>query len=238
MKYYVVRKGRKCGVLDNWTECSQSVTWYACAQYKSFPTLSQAREAFEGEYENFKWLDLFEKKLSPYELNKIVQPDPDSICVDAACSGNPWILEYRWVDTSTWHELFLQWPFVQWTVNIGEFLAIIDGMRWLIGRWKRENTKTSQNMARQVWKNMTHDTWKETHDSWKKRLIYSDSKTAIAWIKAGQVNTKLKKTKKNNILFDRIQEAVDWLKNNNTDIVIAKWRTSVWWEIPADFGRK
>ena len=48
--------------------------------------------------------------------------------VDAACSGNPGIMEYRGVDTSNGNELFRQGPFKMGTNNIGEFLALVHGL--------------------------------------------------------------------------------------------------------------
>jgi len=39
-------------------------------------------------------------------------------------------------------------------------------------------------------------------------------------------------------LFDLIARAEIWLQNNKYTTQIMKWETSVWGEIPADFGRK
>jgi ribonuclease HI len=68
--------------------------------------------------------------------------------------------------------------------------------------------------------------------------IYSDSRTAIAWVRKKQVNTKLKWTKKNAKLRAALLKAVDWLKENEYKTPILKWKTEIWGEIPADFGRK
>ena len=45
-------------------------------------------------------------------------------CVDAACSGNPGLMEYRGVDLITKKQIFHFGP-IQGTNNIGEFLAIV-----------------------------------------------------------------------------------------------------------------
>lgn len=68
--------------------------------------------------------------------------------------------------------------------------------------------------------------------------IYSDSRTAIAWVKRKQVNTKLKWTKENAELHYAVQKALEWLKTNKYETKILKWDTKAWGEIPADFGRK
>ena len=68
--------------------------------------------------------------------------------------------------------------------------------------------------------------------------IYSDSRTAISWIKKKKCNSKLEPTAKNKILFDMIARAEKWLKENSWKTTILKWETKAWGEIPADFGRK
>jgi ribonuclease HI len=68
--------------------------------------------------------------------------------------------------------------------------------------------------------------------------IYSDSKTAISWIKKKKANTKLEQTSRNKSLFELLERAENWIKNNTWTNEILKWETDVWGEIPADFGRK
>jgi len=68
--------------------------------------------------------------------------------------------------------------------------------------------------------------------------IYSDSKTAISWVKKGQCRTNLPITDENKPLFDLVKRAEKWLKENTYTTQILKWETKVWGEIPADFGRK
>lgn len=70
------------------------------------------------------------------------------------------------------------------------------------------------------------------------RLIYSDSKIAMGWVKAKQCRTKLKQTSKNKSLFELVHRAEHWLKTNTYATKIVKWETKAWGEIPADFGRK
>ena len=70
------------------------------------------------------------------------------------------------------------------------------------------------------------------------RIIYTDSRTAISWVRKKNCNTKLVESAKNKDLFELIRRAVDWLKKNQYNTVIAKWETKAWGEIPADFGRK
>ena len=68
--------------------------------------------------------------------------------------------------------------------------------------------------------------------------IYTDSKTALAWVKAKKAKTKLEKSGVNATLFELVSRAEVWLQQNEYTTEILKWETSVWGEIPADFGRK
>lgn len=70
------------------------------------------------------------------------------------------------------------------------------------------------------------------------RIIYTDSRTAMSWVRKKKCNTKLAKTQKNKNLFELIERAENWLKSNRFNTVIVKWETKAWGEIPADFGRK
>lgn len=68
-------------------------------------------------------------------------------------------------------------------------------------------------------------------------VIYSDSDTAVSWIRARKCNTKLKRTASNAMLFQLIGRAEESLKNFRS-FRIMKWDTKAWGENPADFGRK
>ncbi|MEP2237808.1 MAG: ribonuclease H family protein [Maribacter sp.] len=70
------------------------------------------------------------------------------------------------------------------------------------------------------------------------RIIYTDSRTAMSWVRKKKCNTKLTASAKNKNLFELIDRAEDWLKKNKYTTVIVKWETKAWGEIPADFGRK
>ncbi|MCL4118254.1 UNVERIFIED_CONTAM: hypothetical protein GTU68_012155 [Idotea baltica] len=131
-----------------------------------------------------------------------------SISVDAACSGNPGTMEYRGVETRSGAEIFRQGPFRLGTNNIGEFLAIVHALALL-----------------------------KKHDK-AKVPIYSDSRTAMAWVRNKKVKTTLAKNPQNEILFEMMDRAISWLEENTYQNPILKWETKSWGEIPADFGRK
>jgi ribonuclease HI len=68
--------------------------------------------------------------------------------------------------------------------------------------------------------------------------VYSDSETAIVWVKAKQCNTELKADNTNAPLFELINRAEDWLAEHKMANPVLKWDTKAWGEIPADFNRK
>ncbi len=205
VKFYVVWKGRNTGIFDSWDNCKSQVFGFEGAQYKSFPTKEEALLAFQRPYYQSVSSKTSVKPTLLTDNNVIVK---DSISVDAACSGNPGLMEYRGVDTHTKKEIFIQGPFRDGTNNIGEFLALVHALA-LLKKLGKENI-----------------------------LIYSDSRTAMSWVKKGKANTKLEQTKHNEYIFELIRRAEDWLRDNTYQNPIAKWETEKWGEIPADFGRK
>ena len=71
-----------------------------------------------------------------------------------------------------------------------------------------------------------------------KMTIYSDSRTAISWVRKKCCKTQLERTGETEQLFQLIERAEAWLKAHRVTIPIVKWETDQWGEIPADFGRK
>lgn len=70
------------------------------------------------------------------------------------------------------------------------------------------------------------------------RILYTDSRTAMSWIRKKKCNSKLKESAKNKDVFELINRANMWLQTNTYTTTIVKWETKAWGEIPADFGRK
>jgi len=68
--------------------------------------------------------------------------------------------------------------------------------------------------------------------------VYSDSANAILWVKNKKCKTKLEPCKENELLFELIERAEKWLRENIYNNEVLKWETAQWGEIPADFGRK
>jgi ribonuclease HI len=209
-KYYVVWRGRQPGVYTTWADCQQQVNGFQGAKFKSFPTRAAAEQALSESYREHiasggagpsKPVQLTVEELE--RLGVIL----DSVCVDAACSGNPGVLEYQGVETASRELLFDAGPFDDGTVNMGEFLAIVQALALL----KLDNRDC---------------------------CVYSDSVTALAWVRNKRAKTTMPRTKTNEPLFQMIEWAEAWLRDNTYSNRIIKWDTEHWGEIPADYGRK
>ena len=208
-KFYVVWQGRESGIYDSWSACEAQVKGVS-AKYKGFATREEAEIAFsEG----------FEKHIvsSPQTSPPNIPMTPDemlqrgvrlpALAVDAACSGNPGLMEFRGVVADSGTQVFHRGPYVGGTNNIGEFLALVLGLAYL----------------------------KQQKLPWS---LYSDSKTAISWVRQKQCKTKLEWTAENQDLLLAVRAAEKWLHENTWSTMIYKWETERWGEIPADFGRK
>lgn len=161
---------------------------------------------------NGNYYDAIDKKPSK-KVNTISESERsrilwNSLSVDAACSGSPGIMEYRGVWTRSAEQVFHQGPFPLGTNNVGEFLALIHGLAYL--------QKIGEN-------NMP---------------IYTDSRTAMSWLRNKKVKTTLINNEKTRQLHELVRRGLNWLENNTYNNPVIKWETEVWGEIPADFGRK
>ena len=207
--FYVVWQGREAGIYDSWAACEAQVKGVA-AKYKGFATRAEAEKALEdgpAEYISHTQKSQSmtpDSRLPILDNREIILP---ALAVDAACSGNPGLMEFRGVVADTGTEVFHRGPYVDGTNNIGEFLAIVLGLAYL----------------------------KKYNLPW---ALYSDSKTAISWVRQKQCKTKLEWNTKNQDLLLAVRAAEKWLHENQWTTLIYKWDTEHWGEIPADFGRK
>lgn len=69
--------------------------------------------------------------------------------------------------------------------------------------------------------------------------IYSDSLTAIAWVRKKKVASKsMAKGQTSEVINNLVQRALAWLNSHEYPNEILKWNTEAWGEVPADYGRK
>lgn len=125
MKYYVIRQWKKTWIFTSRDECKDYVQGHVDAKYKSFKTQEEAEKAYKESYRLH-----YKSKPKDRRKNEDLPFEKNSIAVDAACSWNPGELEYKGVDLISWKKLFHR-KFSLWTNNIGEFLALVHGLKYL-----------------------------------------------------------------------------------------------------------
>ena len=207
-KYYVIWKGKETGVFSSWDHVKKLVQGFEGAQYMSFSNKAEADQAFQKPFSYYKGKNSKKTTLSNAEKEAYGSPVKNSLTVDAACGGNPGKMEYRGVLNENKQEIFRKGPFENGTNNIGEFLALVHGLALL-------KNKGFHSMP-----------------------IYSDSKTALSWVRKKTCKTTLEFDTSNSEILDLIRRAEKWLNKNSFKNPLLKWETKAWGEIPADFGRK
>jgi ribonuclease HI len=209
-KFYVVWEGRAPGIYETWEECKDQVEGFPGAKYRAYPDAETATIAFRGDPNE----DLGLYRAMAQHTAKVVNYEAfpeirlDAIAVDAACSRNPGPVEYQGVMVGTGETVFRIGPLAGGSNNIGEYLAIIHAAALLK---QRGDFNTP---------------------------IYSDSRTALAWLRAGHSRTTIQPNANNTRIIEVLRRADAWLSQNRILNPIIKWQTEEWGEIPADFGRK
>lgn len=205
----MVWAGETPGIYDSWEECKAQVLNFPGARYKAFKTQEEAVAAFRSDPDEMAILrSIASHRQEIVNYAAIPGIRLDAIAVDGACEGNPGNMEYRGVRVADGKELFHVGPLPDGTNNVGEYLAIVHALAYLD---KLGDHSTS---------------------------IYSDSRTALAWLRARHHNSKLVKTPKNARIHELLARADAWVKTHACLNPVIKWDTENWGEIPADFGRK
>lgn len=139
-KYYVVWQGKVPGIYSDWESCREQVHGVVGAQYKSFDTLQEAEQAIRLPYNSVveqktgctpsPVLMVDENGMTVVRQGVENPPVLDALAVDAACSGNPGVMEYQGIYIPTRTRIF-HYRAEKGTNNIGEFLAIVHGLSYL-----------------------------------------------------------------------------------------------------------
>ncbi|GHT35203.1 ribonuclease H [Bacteroidia bacterium] len=208
-KFYVVWKGLNPGIYDNWEECKMQVEGQENTKYKSFPNHEEAAKAFDEGYNNY----LRKGGGSPKAVSNLLKP---------ALATQP-NLNSLAVDAAC-------------SGNPGDMeyrgvYAATGEEIFHVGPMKKGTNNIGEFLA------LVHGLalLKQQNSSLP---VYSDSVNAIKWVKNKKSKTLLERTSVNEPIFDLIERAEKWLKENTYSTKILKWETSEWGEIPADFGRK
>ncbi len=207
-KYYTVWKGHKTGVFESWNDCKAQIKNFDGAQYKSFETFEAAKSALKGNYFDYVGKNKGFKSELSPEQLKKI--------------GQPNYHSISVDAASSGNPGKMEYRGVDTRTKKQLFIQ---------GPFEEGTNNIGEFLA------LVHGLAllkKNKSD----RILYTDSRTAISWVKKKNCNTKLECNDKNKPVFDLVERAIDWLKNNTYKTVIVKWETKAWGEIPADFGRK
>ena len=207
-KYYTVWKGHKTGVFETWKDCKTQIKDFQGAQYKSFETLDTAKAALNGNY-----FDYIGKNKS--FKSSLTEAQLKKI-------GLPNYNSISVDAASSGNPGIMEYRGVDTKTKKQLFHQ---------GPFEQGTNNIGEFLA------LVHGlAFLKQHKS--ERIMYTDSKTAMSWVRKKTCNTKLERNSKNKPVFDLVDRAVQWLKTNSYTTTVVKWETKAWGEIPADFGRK
>jgi ribonuclease HI len=207
-KYYTVWKGHKTGVFETWDDCKAQIKDFEGAQYKSFSTFDSAKKALRGNYKDF----IGKNKKFTSELTS----------EQLKKIGQPNYDSISVDAASSGNPGKMEYRGVDTKTKKQLFIQ---------GPFEEGTNNIGEFLA------IVHGlAFLKKNNS--NRIMYTDSRTAISWVKKKTCNTKLERNQKNKTLFELVDRAIDWLKSNTYNTVIVKWETKAWGEIPADFGWK
>ncbi|MBQ2322115.1 MAG: ribonuclease H family protein, partial [Bacteroidales bacterium] len=123
-KHYVVWKGHTPGIYSDWASAKAQIDNFNGARYKGFTSREEAEAAYA---QGPKPLPAYLTHTQTAEPPTTESPLPNAIAVDAACSGNPGVMEYRGISLWDNRQVFIHKHDLG-TNNIGEFLAIVEAL--------------------------------------------------------------------------------------------------------------
>ena len=213
-KFYVVWQGRESGIYDSWTTCEAQVKGVA-AKYKGFATLAEAEQALADGYEKHI-------SFTPRTTSSVTIPPTTPLSFDDMLKFGVKLPALA-VDAAC-------------SGNPGkmEFRGVIADTSTQVfhrGPYIGGTNNIGEFLA--IVLGLAY--LKQKNLPW---ALYSDSKTAIAWVRQKQCKTKIEWTAQNQDLLIAVRAAEKWLHENTWTTPIYKWDTEHWGEIPADFGRK
>lgn len=213
-KFYAVWHGNPPGLYTSWEACQKAIKGVSGAQYKSYDSRAEAQRALDGSY---KAAVEAGKKQSGRSRSK-----SELSAAERARIGEPNLYSIAVDAASSGNPGRMEYRGVD--TQTGKML-------FHKGPFERGTNNIGEFLA--LVHGLAH-LKKEGSD----RIIYSDSRIAMGWVRKKKCGTKLAPHSSNKILFELIARAESWLKDNTYKTPVVKWETKAWGEIPADFGRK
>ncbi len=208
-KFYVVWEGRSPGIYDSWEECKDQIDGFPGARYKAFPSQDAATEAFRGDSSEHIGVLKAIASYNPVAVNYSAFPE---IILDSIA-----------VDAACSKN---PGPVEYRGVDTKSGITLFK-----VGPLADGTNNIGEFLAIVHALAMTAQQGVATP-------IYSDSRTALAWVRDRKCKTTLKSTPNNAKILELVKRAECWLQTHSYTNRLIKWKTEEWGEIPADFGRK
>lgn len=239
-KYYVVWKGYAPGVYDSWEEAEIQVSGFPDAQYRAYKSMEDAVQAFREGFDKDGLIQEVKKQVA--QLNK----EGHQIVWDPEKSTQK---EEKKQDTATQKKQETATKPV--SKNYIKRAIAVDGAcegNPGLGEYRGVYIETGEQVFHfGPTKGATNNIMEYlaiVHclaflEKQKAYIpIYSDSVSAISWVRKGKANTTITPNDDNVEVVNMIERANMWLQTHSFRVNIYKWETKEWGEIPADFGRK
>ena len=207
-KWYVVWTGHVPGVYTSWDVAQRQISGYPKAQYKSYESSDEAQQAFAE---------------GPIDLLPTTSRASSSRSRKPSFDRSRVVLPSISVDAAC-----------NMTTGVMEYRGVdteTEAEFFRMGPYEDCSNNLGEFLA--IVHALAHC---KKHDIILP--IYSDSRTAIAWVRNRHAKTTVERTQKNARVFELIKRAEEWLSTNTYVNHILKWETEQWGENPADFGRK
>ncbi|MBP2001509.1 ribonuclease HI [Paenibacillus shirakamiensis] len=212
-KYYVVWEGLKPGVYTTWNECKAQVDTFKDAKYKSYPSKAEADLAYQEG-----WKKHWGKKSAGSSASATAK-------TRTSASSSIADIDYdsMSVDVGT-------------RGNPGpiEYRGVDTRTGEVV--FERGPIPNGTNNLGEFLAIVHSLAYLKQQGSTK--TVYSDSRTALKWVRERKVATTLERTEATKEIWDLVDRALTWLESNRYENKLLKWETKAWGEIKADYGRK
>ncbi|AWB43042.1 ribonuclease H [Paenibacillus sp. CAA11] len=222
-KYYVVWVGVQPGIYTDWPSCQAQVQTFKDAKYKSYTSRAEAERAYQEGWKKHWGQKAAGSKTreSSSGAGKTVRGGSSTAAAPASTAE----IDY-------------------------DSISVDVGTRGNPGpiEYRGVDTQTGETLfARGPIPNGTNNLGEflaivhslaYLKKLGSKKTVYSDSRTALKWVREKKVATSLPRNASTQEVWDLVDRALSWLKNNSYENKVLKWETQEWGEIKADYGRK
>ena len=214
--YYVVFKGHNPGVYDDWDEVKLQISGFPGALYKGFSTSEEATQAyrnFTGSEDRNELFQLISHNATPPREQSL-----ENLRDNPEIDWNAWAVDASCLGNPGKME------YRGVDLKTGNII-------FQIGPFEDATNNIGEYLA------LVHAMALMAKNG-EYHNIYTDSITALSWVRRHKVNSKLRQTPRNEKVFELLARASVWVNTHTFPGKIMKWQTERWGEIPADFGRK